>query len=271
VQTPCPFCIGNEGFHLGYNTSKGYFHCWRCGAHSIEEAIPKILHISYYQLKGLLRPYKTHFIAVEDVPVTKQAKVCKLPAGCLPLEKPHKNYLKKRKFDPDVVASTWDLYGTGWLGEYKFRIIAPIYFQHELVSYQGRDYTGHSKDRYKTCAKYNEVIFHKHVLYGIDKVPGERIVICEGITDVWRLGAGAVCTFGIQFKMRQVKLMKIFKERFILFDTADAQAREQADKLARLLAVYPGETTVLELPYKDPGEMPQKKADRLMEKELQIR
>ncbi len=44
-----------------------------------------------------------------------------------------------RNFDPNYLVSEWGLLSTGVLGEFKFRILAPVYFKGQLVSYQCRD------------------------------------------------------------------------------------------------------------------------------------
>ena len=73
------------------------------------------------------------------------------------LTRPHKNYLIKRNFDPDELEFKWRLVSTGPVGPYKHRIIAPIYFNEKLVSYQGRDITDKAKLKYKACKRILEV------------------------------------------------------------------------------------------------------------------
>ncbi len=109
-----------------------------------------------------------------------------------------------------------------------------------------------------------EARHHKACLYGLDQVPGETVVIVEGITDVWRLGVGSVATFGIKYTKTQVLLLKRFKRRAILFDSADSQAQEQAEKLAKELSAFSGETISLIIDAKDPGTMSPKDAQDLM-------
>ena len=170
----------------------------------------------------------------------------------------------KIKFDPKKLIHEWNLKGTLFLGAYKFRIIAPIYFQGKLVSYQGRDITEKSPLRYKTCPKTLEILHHKHCLYGIDKAKSDYIVVTEGITDVWRLGPGAVATFGIQWNLEQAKLLMNYKRVFIMFDK-QPQAKQQAEKLANFLALTSIEVHIITLDNSDdPAEMTQYEADKLM-------
>ena len=100
-----------------------------------------------------------------------------------------------------------------------------------MVSYQGRDITNKSDMKYKACRQELELKDHKNCLYGLDQVPGGSVVGVEGITDVWRLGFGAVATFGIKYTIAQVALFLRFQNIIFLFDPEE-QAQEQARKLS---------------------------------------
>jgi DNA primase len=180
------------------------------------------------------------------------------------MEKRHKQYLINRNFDPDKLEKTWDLRGAGYTGDYKFRIIAPIIFKNKIVSFQGRDITGQSTLKYKTCKTSEEAIHHKHILYGIDKVKNRQAVIVEGITDVWRLGEGAVSTFGISYTEKQVLFISKYLDRaFILFDN-EPTAQQKAKKLAIHLTSVGVKAEVVNIESNDPAELKQEDADYLM-------
>ena len=173
---------------------------------------------------------------------------------------------EKSEFFAHKLEKEWGLLGTGPVGPYKHRIIAPIHFRNELVSYQGRDITGKSPLRYKACSEKNEVMKHKHTLYGIDKVPGKRVVVVEGIADVWRLGPGAVATFGIKFTGSQINLLSEFEKVFIIFDSGETedQAEEQSEILCDSLGCLGVDTEQIRLDGVDPGDMGQTEANNLM-------
>ena len=270
MNFPCPFCAGNEGYHLGWDERVDRFNCWRCGFHKHTEVIASLLRIGESEAVKVWKQYQGRPVKRSELKIESKAdrgRVVHLPAGATDLKAIHRRYLKGRKFDPKKLAEIWGLKGTNYTGPYKFRVIAPIHLDGELISYQGRDITDRSELKYKACRQENERVPHQDSLYGIDKVSGDSVVIVEGITDVWRLGPGAVATFGIDFTKAQVLLMKRFKRRFVFFDTADSQARAQARLLAREISAWKGEVEIVEADYADPGSMPQKKADRLM-KEL---
>lgn len=260
VNFPCPFCTGNPGYHLGYNTEDDYFVCWRCGSHSVLSVVKEIHNCSWKKAHTIIGQYAgASYIQSKTVQLADQTK---LPTGTRDMSHRHREYLISRDFDPEKLEKIWELQGTGPNGGYKHRIIAPIYFKGQLVSYQGRDITGCHELKYKACSKYREVLEHKNTLYGIDLVKGNSIVIVEGITDTWRLGPGSVATFGIKFRGPQVAMMRSFENRFILYDD-DPQAIYQADRLFHILSGFPGHTEVFDIEG-DPGDMSQNDADNFM-------
>lgn len=150
--------------------------------------------------------------------------------------------------------------GTAHMGNYKQRIIAPIFYNGKMVSYQGRDIT-EKQIKYKACSTEKEIIHHKHLLYNFDSV-SDKMIICEGVADVWRLGKGAVCTFGVAYTKEQVLLIleKKIKKIWILFDN-EVEAQKQAEKLAADIILHSGIDVEILIPEDDAGAMTQKYAD----------
>lgn len=272
VQIKCPFCTGNPGWHLGFctddsNAFANRYICYRCGSHSISSVIKEIVSCSWHRAMTILNEYSNDLVirstVKSNVQIRRNTKL-ELPLGTKEMGPRHKNYLASRNFDPDKLEYIWSLKGTGPIGEYCHRIIIPIYFQNVLVSYQGRDITGlcEEQDKYRDCHKENEIISHKQILYGLDKIKKEIVLVVEGAADAWRMGEGCVATFGIKFKMAQAAILNQFKRVFILFDPEE-QAQSQARKIQALCS-----STDVELiewqGEEDPGEMSQDDADHLM-------
>ena len=64
-------------------------------------------------------------------------------------------------------------------------------------------------------------------------------IIVEGLTDAWRIGPGAVATFGTSFTFNQVRfLSNHLDEAFILFDFGEKEAENKANKLAYQLSSF---------------------------------
>lgn len=268
INIQCPFCA-DSSTHGGFHRTDGYYNCWLCGHHSLSETIRELLGIDLYQAIRILkkyqeRPYTKGLRGISEESKEIISKVS-FPMGTSKLKKIHKEYLKKRNFNPNQLEKEWRILGTEYLGNYKFRIVIPIYFNGNLVSYQARDITGESGLRYKACSKNNEILHHKHLLYGLDKIKSDKIIVCEGIFDCWRLGKGAVATFGIEYTTKQLLLLAAgFSKIFILFDS-EFQAQKQADKLASELVGLGRDVEILDIEKGDPADLSDKEAREIME------
>ena len=264
INIACPFCTGNPGWHLGYEIANNRCKCFRCGHHSLFDVIQGLLKCSTAQTSSILAQYKGRpVLRVEVSGRTQILRDIEWPLGCGPMNQAHKTYLSKRNFDPLVLEEKWNLKGTGPIGPYKFRVIAPIMFNGVFVSYQGRDITNRSQNKYKACRAEEESKPHQDCLYGLEHVRGASVAIVEGIADVWRLGYGAVACFGIEFTKQQILLLSRFEKRYIIFDKEE-QAQIKARELAASLSALGGESYILNFDVDDPAEMTQGAADKLM-------
>ena len=271
VQINCPFCdSGDDSKHMGFNLAFSTFSCWKCGKHSPFATIAQLTKSSTRETVILLKKYQgeKNYIRIDtEGKKYDWDKKFELPSTAGELQEMHINYLLKRNFDPEKIKKEWDIKGTGIYGAFAYRIIMPVYLNKKLVNFVGRDVTGKSKLRYDNCKNEDSIVPLKDTVYGVDYVK-DKVLIVEGPTDVWRLGRGAVATFGTAYTIKQVKLLKSFKTRYIMFDPSDKEAQKRAKELASDLSAFAGRTEILTFKgYKDPGELPQNEADDLM-KEL---
>ena len=266
VQIRCPFCTGNPGWHGGFNIQSGYYNCRRCGYHWMPRVISRLLEIPIRQAFTAIRKYSAGQVSVSRKEHTRFQKygTIKLPPGTSYVADSHKIYLKNiRRFSKyQKIIRLWQLKSTGTYGPYAHRILAPIYFEHQLVSYQCRSTAPDHNPPYKACAKTDELVHHKHILYGFDfAVPKNRCVVVEGITDVWRLGPGAVATFGKGFTPEQIRvLVNNFETIYRLFDT-DANQEDQLEKSLSDAGIDP---YTVNLSHGDPGQLTDGQAEELM-------
>ncbi len=262
VQVPCPFCTGNPGWHLGYDLRRGFFNCYRCGFHSNIEVVHTLLSVSWTKAKEIVKEYSsTHPLYHGKGKTKKRPTEILLPINGV-LGASYLRYLRGRRFDPVKITRMWDIAAGGPYGSQRHRIIAPITYNKTIVSYTGRDITGKSGIRYKACNEENEIINHKHILYGMDYAK-RACILMEGITDVWRFGYGAVASFGTSVLSSQVCLLaENFSRVYVMFDNGptDRIAQMNAEKIAYDLASMGVETEIC-LIKGDPGELPQEKAD----------
>lgn len=279
VNIHCPFCEGSRNYHLGYSLNDNFFKCWRCGWHSIIETLSKLLGMSNLDAKRLVSSQyegPPFFTAQEKLNIHPKIKGYKLPSGTLALNVRHRHYLIERGFNPEKLEQDWGILGTGPISlldnhDYKHRIIAPIFWQGKPVSFQARDVTGKSDLRYKACPKDREEVLHQNILYArkdIHTNPPEVLIVVEGITDAWRLGAhNTVALFGMEFSQSQINaLIRIVGNRkriMVVFDN-EQQAKMQAKKLMAELRMREIKTWSKDI-LTDPGDMPQREADQLID------
>ena len=273
AQVHCPFCEGSRNYHLGINLTGGYGNCWRCKGKSMPAIIQALLQCSWPQAFKILKEYggKIGQVSKYEYKATGfDATIeVKLPMGCSSMENRHRKYLASRGFDPEQLEQQYHLQGTGPVGDYKHRVIAPITWNGHLVSYQGRDITGKSGLKYRACCQADEALNHKNTLYGVDLAVKDTVVVVEGIADVWRLGPGSVATFGTSFTPSQVRMLKGRYTRIFLLYDEEKTAQGNARLLARQLADMGKQVELLHLAQGDPGEMSQDDANYLM-KQLNI-
>ena len=270
INITCPFCDDSSN-HLGYNISGDYYHCWRCGSHPVKKTLAKLLNLSQQEAQKIIKRYggKTY---TKEPTVRIRAKAHKFPSGVGMMKSHHKRYLAKRGFDPDRLEDEWNLFGTGPVAlldgiDYKHRIMAPIYWNGEQVTFQARDITDRHKLKYMACPKDRELIHHKDILYGKQEAWGDVGICVEGITDVWRFGENAFCTFGIEYTNNQIReIVKAFKKVFVAFDD-EKQAIKQSIKLCNELKFRGTEAFHINI-QGDPGSMKQEDADTLIKQLL---
>ena len=172
-----------------------------------------------------------------DVPTAN--KPIALPADFLRLDELSADhaachYLLQRGFDPATMARKW---GLGFSYEacrwsLRGRLVIPVYDasaqQSQLMGWQARAIADDDDPKYYTARGFKK----SRVLYGMQRVAGTGpVVICEGPTDVWRLGAGAVALLGKTASSEQRRLIREHFEGRPLIIMLDADAHADAQKL----------------------------------------
>lgn len=269
VNTVCPFCTGNPGYHLGYNINSDYYHCWRCGGKSLTYTLSQLLNLPSYKVEDLIKQYGS-ITTTKPVKVEIRLKAFKYPSGTEALKNNHVRYLQERNFDPDKLIDLWQLKATGPISkldkiDYKHRIIIPYLWKGQIVSFDSRSISIHESDktRYKACPKEKELIPHKEILYGNQSFWKDTGICVEGPTDVWRLGPFSFAVSGIEYTPKQVRIIsKYFKRVAVIFDP-DPQGILQANKLIADLRFRGVDAFRIDLP-NDPGSMLQSDADYLV-------
>jgi len=253
VSTTCPHC-DDRGKHGGFSTRSEAYNCFRCGTHSSEYTIKLLLGLSNSSLQEVLERFKSRGSRlVSTKRKVTNAITIELPGG--KLERIHKKYLIKRGFDPTFLEEKYKLQGTGPVGDWRFRIIIPVIYKGEVVSFQGRTIID-DKIRYKTLQNELSVIPAKNILYNVDNTVGDRAIIVEGPFDVMRLGDGVVGTLGTGISREQLEFIATKYREVVFYFDPEEEAQKRAEKQGNELSALGISVSVFDSEFNhDAGDM----------------
>lgn len=243
VNIQCPYCDDNSN-HLGINYINLRVSCWRCGRHNITRLLTDLFDYPYPRAKQIVQSLgadSTPPLNVEtsSVPPRGGNSTVLMPQeSTIHFPKIHTEYLRSRGFPPRRTIRKYKLRAVYNLGEYKFRVVIPVYMRRRLVSFTARDITGQQDPPYKMASEYESIVARNQLVYNIDSIPiGGDAMLVEGPMDVMKLGDGAVCFFGVKHNIGQIVQLKRKKIRnlFIIFDN-DGPGRNAAKLIAPIIA-----------------------------------
>ena len=264
IGMTCLWC-DDQSNHLGINLSTKKFKCWICGhkgvATRIVEQIDKVHSGKAEEIIKEFQQYSRFKAKPKEKIQWSQA----LPEeSTVTLPEIHKDYLLSRNFNPIDIQKMYDIRACYNLGDYKFRIIIPVIMNHKIVGFTSRDITDKSSLRYKACENDRAVIPQDEWVYNLDSLIHTALIL-EGPFDVWRMGPGAICLFGIDYSLKQVRAIvsKGVYRVFILFDE-ERTAQKRANELGETLASIVSHVQILSgLEVKDPAKLSPKEAHDL--------
>ena len=259
IGIDCPQCSPNSGrFRLGLNSRSGAVHCWQCGTLGILSILSSVTGLSRNEVRSYWNRQSV-FLTPSD---TIKRGSLRIPYAVESLRPAHEHYLTERGFSIAELVSTWKIQGIGPVSELglEWRIFIPIHLDGLMVSWTTRSLIDKGV-RYVNAPSEWESVPRRELLYGEDFV-GHTVIVTEGPTDVWRIGPGAVCTFGVAFSRAQVERLSKFPHRIICFDNEEG-AQIKARELCQQLQPFPGETTNVVLDSKDPGSAKDREIQQL--------
>lgn len=265
VQIRCCFCGGSsDSFHMGFCLSWPRFTCWKCGKHPLKETLKLLTGENDATIFAIIRSFPREK-SIE--PETATGKLL-LPHGLGPMQKVHRNYLRSRGFNPKTIERVWGVKGLG-LGagcktangkiNLSWRLYIPIEVGGVVSSWTTRSTADNPSIRYLSASPEQERICHKELLYGEDYA-GNSIIIIEGPTKAWRIGPGAVATFGTRPTPAQIVRMGRYAKRYVLFDHG---AERYSQSLVQQLSVFPGETFAITTDAADVDDSSKKELQQL--------
>jgi DNA polymerase I-like protein with 3'-5' exonuclease and polymerase domains len=305
-QIDCPFCGDRrQRCHVSYmcgiydprsnNYGWSLFYCFNEKCQSRSENWRRLrtrLQEAGYQAGSLLpaRDLLPFTTAPQPVP-------CRLPERLIPLHQlpdDHEAlaYLIARRFNPLNISVR---YGVCYCASnttveptFENRLCIPIYqsrsnsigagplllSEFELVGWQARSLDDNSQPKYLSFAGFKK----SQCLYGLSAALSTSgpVVLCEGVTDAWRLGPGSLALFGKTISRQQIRLInQHFAGRSIVI-LLDRDAWQDALEIRKALMNSRSSTEdknrvfVASLPvgYDDPGDCPLKEVVPCLTKAL---
>jgi len=260
VEIRCPYC-SDSSFHLGISPIF-LFHCWRCGAKGhILKLIQELENCSSREAKARIGQFQDFsLIPAQEEPV--YSTTVKLPLEShVQFTSHHLDYLRQRNFDPNHIVAKYKLRVCNHLGKYKFRFIIPVFMNGSLVNFTALDYTRKQNPPYLHCENKNSVIPMKQCLYNVDSVSDTALIV-EGVTDVWRMGDGAVAIMGIEWTDDQILFLSSLelKKAVVFFDS---DAIDKSHQFASEISAFIPNVEVHELPEGDPADLTYKQVEEI--------
>jgi len=187
----CPFCVKNghspdDGYKLGFNLRKQVYHCYKCGARGRLKDIKELALLSDYSEEVPIDDL-TKMVESLDDPSFGKLKVLDLDKFSTPIHPQHTpiaySYMLNRGYTDEEmqyynvrVGNSYEDPALGYtVNKWRGRVIFPYFYEGECIYAVGRSHTGHPK-------KYiNPPLPKGLVVYGLDKVVGNKAILCEGI------------------------------------------------------------------------------------------
>lgn len=278
INIDCPYCDKEKGhYNLGLNCAGNYYHCWKSiHSYPLTKVLSDVLSISQSEVKEILKDYEG------GATIVKKEKLSNIEYLELPTNtftKAERKYLKSRDFDPKYLYKKYHIVGGGIDGDWKFRIIIPVYYQGQLLSWTGRSILSKEKlkqldiPRYKNLSIEKSVKNIKELFFNIDNCKSDTVVLTEGAFDVLRFDGNAICSMGTELTESQINLLaNRFRKIFILFDN-EPEAQKKARKFGLQLSSIGIDIEVVNA-YEDFGKNDMGECSReeieIIKKELEI-
>lgn len=290
----CPFCSDDENYHMGINQKTQFWTCWKNSNHKGKgyyKLFKKLLNCSEEQLRFLCEHKKLlvedEFLNIKNKLNSKKnfvnsnITILTFPPEFADIKdygdtKKFWEYLIDRGFDkPSNLISKYNL-KCCLIGDYKFRIIIPIYKNNKLVTWTSRSIYKNARLRYMSHPKEQSILNIKDTLFDYDyiKTGGDVLYITEGPFDAMKLQYlfpsviyKATCLYTKSITSAQEVLLsniaKKFKNLVIILDRNELHSTIE---LSRKLNYIPN-ITLKSFPFidiKDCGDMNKKHMGELL-------
>lgn len=259
INVCCPFCSEDDGFHMGIIPENGYYGCWRDVKHrgrDFARVIKALIDCSWEEANRLAGK-EASFEDGDDLmkmvdalfddeqageaKVLGGAKILNLPDQFKDIKKvgitsPYYKYLSGRGFTQiEKLVDKYDIYCCN-SGEWKKRLVFPMFYNDELITWQARSIQQGVTLPYKDLSVEESVRHPKFFLYNFDELKrgGKILMVGEGLFDMLKLdyyspkGFRATCLFTKTMTDEQMYLLMelapLYEEVWLVLDE-DAQGQ----------------------------------------------
>lgn len=286
VNIACPLCKDDPSQHLGIDLKTGYWGCWRDKKHGHKDFKKLLIILGFSEQDIFLFSNQKILLdvdwydSIERLFMKTVAKKIEKQELFFPEEfkdlktqgvySKFYNYLLERGVQEPL---KWG-FKACLTGEWKDRIIIPITFNNQLVTWLGRSIHEIPK-KYLNLNNEKSVVSIKKTVYNYDtiKYGGKVLFITEGVFDCLNLtqylppNYYSTCLFSKIMLDEQaslfIQLSKKFKSLCVLLDN---DAKKQAIQIQQELS-FLNNIEVLELPddVKDPGDLTFQQVNNLVQ------
>lgn len=299
IAIQCPWCgAADPSEHLGISLRGRGWACWRNKAHrgksnaflitaligcSMEEAHriagTGSVHVPddfMGRMEGLLRPPGPAASRPFSLYLRDEFKSFDT---ALPSRKLYVDYLIRRGFSESEIRQFTERYGVHYCtrGVYRNRVIFPVYYHDELVTWTGRSIFPDERLRYKTLSPDHAIAGTEGYLPALSQITNyllwyddlmddpcdDTIYICEGPFDALKVrvlgrpdGVTATCLFTSNISEQQIgllhNLLPKYKHRYLLLDP---EAFANALHIRSALAALDVQVAKLKPGVSDPGDL----------------
>lgn len=261
--------VHDTDYHSAWNIAGGYINSWISGYQRLQDWLDAT--VPSEDIYAIIRKYSFDDVAVQRMnSKVVHATTLKYDFPILTGAKGAVRYLCKRGFDPEYLTQKYNLTWGGYVGDWTYRIILPLYHDGVIVSWQGRLIENiQDVPRYMTLGVEKSLVDPKSVLFNIDNCRGGTVVFVEGPFDVMRFGDGACCSFGTTVTESQLQALAKYNRVIVAFD---AGAVSKGQKIAQKLSAMGVKEVFnldLELGERDMGDLTETEVN-ILRKELGV-
>jgi hypothetical protein len=288
VNVRCPFCADDPSFHMGIHLDSLAWSCWRDSTHRgrrPHRLLSRLTGLHFDQISEILGiKEKSQFINEFDglleilegsaVQEESEKKKIRLYPDFVKIKdygttERFWKYIRSRKFKEDDIFDVITSFGLrGCLsGDFRGRLIIPVYVDGELMTWTGRHISKRADLRYKSLNKEESRQNIKDCVFNFDSAfndRGEILYIVEGPLDCMKMdfylrGRNCRCVglFNMSVTDAQLVLLSELRENYRLFHVLLDQGELASSTTLLSKLAFLGNVQLATLPgtVKDPGEL----------------